>query len=118
MSLAFNSKTYTLDSNDANSALYAGASNTVSTRDLALLRRLAIKASDVFSGVSRTFAKLSRTLTLTGAKTATGEAYVNIEVMVPVGFAPADVDALLTDAAALMGTASFKSHVKARQIIF
>lgn len=118
MSLTFNTKTYTLDSNDSNSALYAGAANTFTAKDVTLLRRLAVKASDVFSGVSRTFAKLTRTLPLTGAKTPTSDAYVNIEVMVPVGSAAADVDALLNDMAALLGSASFKSHVKARQVIF
>lgn len=118
MSLTINAKTYTADSYAGDSVGYIGANKTTSTKDDAVLRRLAVKPTPVFSGVSRTFAKLTRTLTLTGALTPTGEGFVNIEVMVPVGYAAADVDALLNDMGSFLASASFKTHVKTRAVSF
>lgn len=118
MSLTINAKTYTADSFASDSVGYIGVAKTTSVKDDTVLRRLAVKATAVFSGVSRTFAKLTRTLTLTGALTPTADAYVNVEVMVPVGYAAADVDTLLNDVGAFVASAQFKSHVKARQVSF
>lgn len=118
MPLTINAKTYTADSFATDSVGYIGAGKTTSVKDDVVLRRLAIKPTSVFSGVSRTFAKLTRTLTLTGALTPNSDAYVNIEVMVPVGYAAADVDALLNDMGAYLASASFKTLVKARQVSY
>jgi len=116
MSLTINAKTYTADSFQQNVVGYIGASKTVSAKDDVSLRRTAPKASDVFSGVGRTTAKLTRTLTLTGAKTLTGDAICEINVSVPVGFTAADVDTLLNDMGAYLASASFKTLVKSQQI--
>lgn len=118
MSLVFNTKTYNADSYALNSIGYIGAAKTSSVKDDLLLSRSAPKATDTFSGLSRTEAKLTRTLTLTGAKTPTGDAKVRVMVDVPVGYASADVDALLNDAGALVSGADFKAHVKAQKITF
>lgn len=118
MPLTINAKTYTADSFAADSVGYIGAAKTTSVKDDTVLRRLAVKATSVFSGVSRTFAKLTRTLPLTGALTPTADAYINVEVMVPVGYAAADVDTLLNDFGAFVASASFKAHVKTRQVSF
>jgi hypothetical protein len=116
MSLVFNTKTYNANSFNASSVDYIGASKTVSTKDDLVLRRTAAKASSVFSGVGRAQAKLTRTLALTGALTPTGDAIVNIEVSVPVGYTAADVDTLLNDTGALLSGADFKTLVKAQKI--
>lgn len=118
MSLTINAKTYTADSFSTSQVGYIGASKTVSVKDDVVLKRTAPKGTDVFSGVGRTSAKLTRTLTLTGAKTLTGDGIVEISVSVPVGFASADVDALLNDMGAFLASASFKTHVKSQQISF
>lgn len=118
MSLTINAKTYTADSFQQNVVGYIGASKTVSVKDDVQLKRTAPKASPTYSGVGRTQAKLTRTLTLTGAATLTGDARVSIDVDVPVGFAAADVDALLNDMGAFLSSASFKAHVKSQQVNF
>ena len=118
MSLSINTKTYTADSFSPNAVGYIGAAKTVSTKDDVSLRRTAPKATDVFSGVGRTSAKLTRTLTLIGAKTPVADAIGEFNVSVPVGFASADVDTLLNDMGAFISSAAFKAHVKAQQLNF
>lgn len=118
MSLVFNTKTYNADSYQKDSVGYVGVLKTVSVKDDVVLRRTAPKPTSVFSGVGRTSAKLTRTLTLTGALTPTGDAICEISVSVPVGYASADVDALLNDMGALLSSASMKTHVKSQTISF
>jgi len=118
MSLSINAKTYTGDSFQQNAVGYIGTLKTVSVKDDVVLRRVSPKVTAVFSGVGRTNAKLTRTLTLTNAKTLTGDAIVDVNVSVPVGYASADVDAMLNDFGAFLASATFKSHVKSQQINF
>lgn len=118
MSLTIDAKTYTADSFQQNKVGYIGAAKSVSVMDDVVLARTQPKPSATFSGVGRTTAKLTRTLTLTGALTPTGSGIVEVNVSVPVGFASADVDVLLNDFGAFVASASFKAHVKAQQIAF
>lgn len=118
MALTINAKTYNADSFGLNAVGYIGSTKTVSIKDDVKLARTAPKATDVFSGLGRTSAKLSRTLTLTGAKTTAGDAIITIDVAVPVGYASGDVDTLLNDFGAFLASASFKSHVKSQQVSF
>lgn len=118
MSLSINAKTYTADSYAKDSVGYVGPLKTVSIKDDVSLKRTAPKPISTFSGVGRTQAKLTRTLSLTGALTTTGEAIVSIDVSVPVGVASADVDALLNDMGAYLAAAAFKTLVKNQQITY
>lgn len=118
MSLTINAKTYTADSFQKDSIAYIGAAKTVSVKDDVRLLRTAPKGSTTFSGVGRTSAKLTRTLTLTGALTPNGDAIIDIQVSVPVGAAAADVDILLNDMGSFLASASFKTHVKSQAISF
>lgn len=118
MSLTINAKTYTADSFQKDDIGYIGAAKTASVKDDVKLSRSTPVSTDTFSGMSRTEAKLTRTLTLTNARTATGDAILRILVAVPVGYAAADVDTLLNDFGAFLSSASFKSHVKSQQINF
>lgn len=118
MSITFNTKTYSADSYRENSVGYIGALKTVSVKDDLRFARTAPKATDAFSGVGRTQAKLTRTLTLTGAKTTAHDSIVTIDVSVPVGYTAADVDALLNDTGALLAGADFKTHVKSQKVTF
>jgi hypothetical protein len=118
MSLVFNAKTFTSDSFTANKIGYIGAAKTVTIKDDLALSRVAPKPVITFSGVGRVEAKLTRTWTLTGALTPTGDAIVDINVSVPAGFASADVDAILNDMGAFLSGADFKTLVKTQKITF
>lgn len=118
MSLTINAKTYTSDSFGLNAIGYIGTGKTVSVKDDVKLARTAPKATETFSGLGRTQAKMTRTLTLTSAKTTTGDAILTIDVAIPVGYAGADVDTLLNDMGAFLASASFKTHVKSQQVSF
>jgi len=118
MSLTVNAKTYNADSFQQNAVGYIGTLKTVSVKDDLALRRTSPKSTDAFSGVGRTSAKLTRTLTLTGAKTLAGDCIAEMSVSVPVGYAGADVDAVLNDMGAFIASASFKAHVKSQQVSF
>lgn len=118
MSLNINAKTFSADSYQQNQVGYIGVLKTVSVKDDVVLKRTAPKPTSVFSGVGRTTAKMTRTLTLTGALSTASDAICEINVSVPVGFASADVDALLNDMGAFLASATFKTHVKSQQITF
>lgn len=118
MSLTINAKTYTADAYAQNSVGYIGALKTVSVKDDVRLLRTAPKPTSVFSGVGRTSAKMTRTLTLTGALTPSSDAIVDISVSVPIGYAAGDVDTLLNDMGSYLASASFKTLVKSQQISY
>lgn len=118
MSLTINAKTFTQDSFTADKVGYRGPGQTVTLSDKLTLSRTAPKRSIEFSGVGRVSAKLTRTLVLTGAATPQHDAIGDVQVSVPVGFLPADVDAFLDDLGAYVSSASFKDQVKKQQIAF
>lgn len=118
MALTINAKTYTADSYAKDSVGYIGTLKTVSVKDDVRLARTAPKPTVSFSGVGRTNAKLTRTLTLTSALTPTGDGLLSIDVSIPVGAASADVDSLLNDMGAFLASASFKTHVKSQQVAY
>lgn len=118
MTLSINAKTYTGNSYSAASVGYNGPAKTASVKDDVKLGQTSPKPTDTFSGLGRTQCKITRTLTLTGAKTTTGDAILTIDVAIPVGYAGADVDTLLNDMGAFLASASFKTHVKTPQIAF
>lgn len=118
MSLTVNAKVYTADSFQKDMIGYNGPLKTVSVKDDIRLARTAPKPVATFSGTGRTNAKLTRTLTLTGALTPTADGIVEINVQVPVGAASADVDALLNDMGSFLSSASGKLHVKVPQISY
>jgi len=118
MSLTVNAGTYTADSFQQNIVGYIGAAKTVSVMDDVVLKRIQPKPTPVFSGVGRTTAKLTRTLTLTGALTPTGLAICEINISAPVGYTAANIDTLLNDMGAFLASASFKTHVKSQQISY
>lgn len=116
MSLTFNSKTFTADSFGTNAVGYVGPAHTQSVKDDLRIARVLPKPTAVFSGVGRTSAKLTRTLTLTGAETPTGDLIIEVSVSAPVGAAGADLDAAVNDVAALVALAAYKLVVKNQQI--
>lgn len=118
MTVTVNSGTYTADSFAKDAITYTGPGKTVSLRDDLRLARTPAKPTSVFSGVSRTSAKLTRTFTLTGALTPTGEGSIQIDVALPVGMSDAAIDALANDCGAFLSSASFKLTLKQQKINF
>jgi hypothetical protein len=118
MSLTINAKTYTPDSFQKDTVGYAGPSHTLSVKDYAKLSRVAPKPTLTLSGVGRTDAKLTRTLTLTGALTPSHDAILDVAISIPVGAASADVDSMLNDFGAFVASATFKTHVKSQSVNF
>ena len=118
MTLSINAKTYTGNAYAPTSVGYNGPTKTASVKDDCRLSQTNPKPTDVFSGLGRTQAKLTRTLTLTGALTTTGDAILTIDVAIPVGFSGTDVDTLLNDMGAFLASATFKTHVKTPQVAF
>jgi hypothetical protein len=118
MALTVNAKTFTADKFSPDSVGYFGPAHTASVKDDIQVARVAAKPTTVFSGVARTSVKLTRTLTLTGALTPTGEAIVQISMSMPVGSAGADVDSMLNDLGSHLSSASGKLVAKNQQIVF
>lgn len=118
MALTIDTQSYVADSFQKDIVTYVGPAKTVSVKDDLKLSRQAPKASSAFSGLGRTSAKLTRTLTLTSALTPTGDAIVTVDVAVPVGYTAADVDELLDDMGEFLASASFKTHVKSQKISY
>jgi hypothetical protein len=118
MSLTVNAKTFSGDSFGVNAVSYVGPAHTLSLKDDIRLGRVNPKPTSVFSGVGRTSAKLSRTLTLTGAITPSADAILEISVSIPVGAASGDIDAILNDMGAFLASATYKTHVKGLQISY
>lgn len=116
MTLSINSKTYTADSLSPNSVGYSGPNHTVTVKDYARLARVAPKPIVTSSGVGRTSAKLTRTLTLTSAVEPVRDAIIDVAFTLPVGSAGADVDTMLNDFGAFVASATFKLHVKNQMI--
>jgi hypothetical protein len=118
MALTINAKTYTADLFGTSAVGYVGSGHTVSVKDDVRLSRVAPKPTSTFSGVGRTSAKMTRTVTLTGSLNPSWDTILDVQVTVPVGMASADIDTLLNDMGAFLASASFKTHVKGQQISY
>lgn len=108
MGFLANAKPYTADRIAPDSVGYVGAAHTVTDLDDIVISRVLPKPTSAFSGVARTNVKLTRTIALTGALTAKGNAIVQISMSVPVGFAAADINAMLLDLGTFMATTGFR----------
>lgn len=116
MALTVNAKSYVADGFDTNSVRFQGPAKTMSTLDNLTRKKADPKPTDVFSGNARYTMKLSRTHTLTGAKTTSSVGSVTIEFVLPVGITDADRDSYCADLGAFMATAGFKADLKALQV--
>jgi hypothetical protein len=117
MSLTVNAKTFTLDTYpSSNAAAYVGPAHTLTVKDDLRISRVAAKPTTVFSGVVRWAAKLSRTHTLTGALSTTGDSITEISHSIPVGASTADIDAICADLGAFIASAAYKTMVKSQVI--
>jgi len=115
MALAVNAKSYVADGWDTNSVRFQGPLHSTSVVDRILQKITPAKPTALFSGLVRFQVKLTRTHTLTGAKTATGNSTVDINIARPVGISDADTDALVADLGAYIASAAFKAALKSSQ---
>jgi len=116
MALTINAKTYSADSFGPNAVGYVGPAHTASVKDTVRLARTPAKPSTAYSGTNRYQLKASRTHTLTGALTTTGDSVADLGFNLPMGIASADVDALCADLGAYIASAEFKTLLKAMTI--
>lgn len=113
MSIVLNTKSYEADiAVTPNQVPYKGPANTLSVKDRMDVYRVEPKDTATFSGVGRSRAKFVRTLTLTGAKTVSGDAIVDISVSIPVGASTVNIDSLADDIGAFTSSATFKLLIK------
>lgn len=113
MAIVINTKSYVRDvASSSSSVPYIGPGNSVSIKDRLDSSRIAPKANNSFSGVARAEGKLTRTLTLTNAKTPQWDAIGKANITFPVGSTSADMDTFLTDFAAYVASPEFKSLAK------
>lgn len=113
MAITISTKAYARDVNTtANAVPYLGPNNTVTVKDRLDMSRTPPKPVSTHSGVARAEGRLTRTHSLTGAKTPTADSIIRAIANIPVGMAAADVDTLLTDFAAYAASPEFKSFVK------
>jgi len=119
MSLVFNTKTYTADAaTGPNSIPYVGPTATLAVKDRLDVSRVPPKGNSVYSGNARSRFKLTRTQTLTGAKTTSADSIFDISASIPVGTADAAIDTACADLGALVVTTAFKDALKKQQISF
>lgn len=116
MALTVNTKSYTADGWDQNSVRFQGPAHTTSVKDRLLQKKSDAKPTDLFSGVSRFQVKLTRTHTLTGAKTPSADGSADLNFSLPVGIPPGDVDAYCNDLGAYIASAGFKAALKSGQV--
>lgn len=113
MAIVVNTKSYARDvSSSSTSVPYIGPANTVTTKDKMDMSRVSPKATATFSGVARAEGKLTRTQTLTNAKSPTWDAIGRANITFPVGMPNADMDTFLTDFASMTASAEFKTLAK------
>ena len=115
MALTVNAKSYTADGWDQNSVRFQGPANTTSVKDRMIQKKTDAKPTDVYSGTSRFQVKFTRTHSLTGAKTTSGDGSADLQFALPVGISDADRDAYCADLGAYVASAGFKAALKAGQ---
>lgn len=115
MSIPINTKTYTANKFNGTTVGYFGPGQSALAQDKVSMSCTESFGNSAYSGDVRATVRFIRTLTLTGAKSPTGEAYVDIPVKIPKGAASADIDALLNDAGAFLSSADGKTFVKSQK---
>lgn len=112
MSLTINAKAYSANRYNGQTVGYVGPLHSTTAKDTFVISVQPAKPTAVFSGLSRSDSKMTRTLALTGSLTPTGDMIGGINIAAPVGAASADVDTFLNDLGSYVSSASFKDVVK------
>lgn len=110
MTITVNTKAYTLDNVSGNTARFLGPAHSFQAVDSITFTRTAPKPVKGFAGVARAAVKLTRTVS-TGTDTTAPLVLGGDVHAIPVGAAQADIDAALSDYAALVASADVKTFV-------
>lgn len=112
MSLTLSAKTYDNDvARGTDSYRYLGPSHTSSFRDMVDLYRTAAPSVDNGTAKSKARAKLSRSAT-DGTDQLATDIIFDCNMSIPEGAATAEIDAVIDELVAFMGTSAFKDLVK------
>lgn len=118
MAITINTKTYTPFKYQGASVAYTGPDNSALSQDKAFMSVSETAERSDYSGDVRAVVRFIRTMPLTGAKTPTGTAYLDVPIKIPRGAASADIDELLNDAGAFLSSADGKTFVKTQKNTF
>lgn len=110
MTITVNTKAYTLDTANGNTARFLGPAHSFQSVDTITFARTAPKPTKDFAGVARATVKLTRTVS-TGVDSRAQLVLGGDNHAIPVGAAQADIDTALTDYASLMASADAKAFV-------
>lgn len=115
MALTINTKVYNKDVASGNSAKYVGPGHSVASGnvDIISLGRQTPKPTKDFAGVARVDVRLTRTVS-TGVDKKANIVLGGGSDHFPVGASVADMDAALSDYAALRGLTEIKSFAKSQ----
>jgi len=109
MPLTISTKTYTNDSNPTpDSSKYIGPAHTATVKDMAILKRIAPKATKDFAGVARSSEKTVKSVLIGGI---TRDLIAETTFSYPVGADAATVTALRVDHSSLLASAPTQTLV-------
>lgn len=114
--MLINTRTYNPDRTLPDAVTYTGPAHTITLKDKFEMKRVYPKPSGTFLGVAKPNAKQTKTVTVNAVTGAVADAIINIGGSIPVGMSSADVDALLSDAAAFLASNDAKSLFKSLDI--
>lgn len=109
--IVIGTKNYVANSFRSDAVGFAGPAQTAVHKDVLVQKATPPKPTTLFSGVSRSSAKFTRTLVLQNALTPAAEAICEVSVSLPAGSTVVDVTALLDDVKAYVATADFRKLV-------
>lgn len=116
MTITINTKAYNQNKVSADSIVYAGPNDTVSTTDELGLKRVDPKPSGNFAGVARSSAKISRSSVLANGQTVVRLGEANFSM--PVGVTQAEAEAMADDLGTFLKSTEGKALVWKQTIGF
>lgn len=110
--MLLNTRTYNIDQTKPDAITYAGPAHTFSRKDIFQMSRVMPKPTATFAGVARPAAKRVLSVVVNATTGARADSILNISGSMPVGMADADIDAILADGAAFLGSQDAKDLFK------
>nr|URG15282.1 MAG: coat protein [Leviviridae sp.] len=111
MSLTISTKTYVVDRVQPDTVRYAGPANTPTVKDFVILGRTAAKGGSGIQ-VARFWHKTQKTVVVNATTGEMQQSSGNLELVLPIGMASADVDTLLADIASFLTSTAGKDAIK------
>lgn len=113
MALTINTKTFNRDGGgQADSAAYAGPTHTITSVDRIEFKRVKPKPGGGTLGVARPTLRREKTSTINATTGETAVNLIRVDGSIFVGTPDADIEALMADVAAWLGTTEAKAFFK------